>query len=145
MYSFDYKKRVRYGETDQMGYLYYGNYAQYYEIGRVELIRSLGITYKQMEEDWKIMMPVASMEVKYLRPVFYDEEITIRTIIIELPEKFVNFNCELYNEAGKLVNAAKVRLCFVDMEKGKTCPKAPTQLIEKLQSVFEQKKDKKYV
>ena len=99
----------------------------------------------KMEEDWKIMMPVASMEVKYLRPVFYDEEITIRTIINELPEKFVNFNCELYNEAGKLVNAAKVRLCFVDMEKGKTCPKAPTQLIEKLQSVFEQKKDKKYV
>ena len=134
MYSCDYKNRVRYGETDQMGYLYYGNYAQYYEIGRVELIRSLGITYKEMEEDWKIMMPVASMEVKYLRPVFYDEEITISTIIKELPEKFVNFNCELYNEAGKLVNAAKVKLCFVDMQTSKTCPKAPEQLIEKLKA-----------
>lgn len=127
-----------------MGYLYYGNYAQYYEIGRVELIRSLGITYKEMEEDWKIMMPVASMEVKYLRPVFYDEEITIRTIIKELPEKFVNFNCELYNEAGKLVNAAKVKLCFVDMQTSKTCPKAPEQLIEKLKVAFAQTKDEKY-
>lgn len=127
-----------------MGYLYYGNYAQYYEIGRVELIRSMGITYKEMEEDWKIMMPVASMEVKYLRPVFYDEEITIRTIIKELPEKFVNFNCELYNEAGKLVNAAKVKLCFVDMQTSKTCPKAPEQLIEKLKVAFAQTKDEKY-
>ena len=110
----------------------------------MELIRSLGITYKEMEEDWKIMMPVASMEVKYLRPVFYDEEITIRTIIKELPEKFVNFNCELYNEAGKLVNAAKVKLCFVDMQTSKTCPKAPEQLIEKLKVAFAQTKDEKY-
>ncbi len=127
-----------------MGYLYYGNYATYYEIGRVELIRSIGLSYKQMEEDWKVMMPVASMEVKYLRPIFYDEEITIRTTIKELPEKFVNFNCELYNEAGKLVNAAKVKLCFVDMQTSKTCPKAPEQLIEKLKVAFAKTKDEKY-
>ncbi len=136
MYSFDFKKRVRYGETDQMGYLYYGNYAQYYEIGRVELIRSLGLSYKQMEEEWNIMMPVASMEVKYLRPVFYDQEITIRTIIRKLPEKFVIFECELYNEEQKLVNVAKVKLCFVDMETMKTCPQAPQALIDRLQGAF---------
>jgi acyl-CoA thioester hydrolase len=138
MYSFDFKKRVRYAETDQMGYLYYGNYATYYEIGRVELIRSIGLSYKQMEEDWKVMMPVASMEVKFLRPIYYDEEITIRTTIKELPEKFVNFHCELINEAGKLVNVAKVRLCFVDMNTMKTCPLAPAPLIQKLQEIFEQ-------
>ena len=136
MYSFDFKKRVRYGETDQMGYLYYGNYAQYYEIGRVELSRSLGLSYKQMEEEWNIMMPVASMEVKYLRPVFYDQEITIRTIIRKLPEKFVIFECELYNEEQKLVNVAKVKLCFVDMETMKTCPQAPQALIDRLQGAF---------
>ena len=136
MYSFDFKKRVRYGETDQMGYLYYGNYAQYYEMGRVELIRSLGLSYKQMEEEWNIMMPVASMEVKYLRPVFYDQEITIRTIIRKLPEKFVIFECELYNEEQKLVNVAKVKLCFVDMETMKTCPQAPQALIDRLQGAF---------
>jgi acyl-CoA thioester hydrolase len=78
MYSAETKIRVRYGETDQMGYLYYGYYALYYEVGRAEAIRELGFTYKQME-DMGIMMPVAELNAKYYRPAKYDDLITVKT------------------------------------------------------------------
>ena len=108
--------RVRYGETDQMGYLYYGNYAQYYEVGRAELIRSVGFTYKLMEEKHGIMMPVTSMNIRYIRPALYDELLTIRTSLRHLPDQFITFHYEIFNEKGKLVNGATVRLCFMDIE-----------------------------
>jgi acyl-CoA thioester hydrolase len=136
MYTHEYEKRVRYGETDQMGYLYYGNYAQYYEIGRVELIRSLGVTYKDMEEKMGIMMPVMSMEVRYLRPLFYDNLVKIRTTLKELPGDVIDFHVELYNEEGKLANGGKVRLCFVDIQTKKRVP-TPAELIEKFKPYFE--------
>lgn len=106
--------RVRYGETDQMGYLYYGNYAQYYEVGRAELIRAAGITYKAMEEDYGVMMPVTSMNIRYIRPALYDELITIKTSLRHLPEQFITFHYELFNEKGQLLNGATVKLCFID-------------------------------
>ncbi len=109
------KIRVRYGETDQMGYLYYGNYAQYYEVGRAELIRSVGITYKSMEEHHGIMMPVTGMNIRYIRPALYDELLTIKTSLRHLPDQFITFHYEIFNEAGKLVNGATVRLCFMDI------------------------------
>ena len=74
------KIRVRYAETDQMGYMYYGNYAQFYEVGRVEMLRSLGMTYKSMEESG-IIMPVLELKCKYLKPALYDEEITVKVIM----------------------------------------------------------------
>lgn len=135
MYQHEFKKRVRYGETDQMGYLYYGNYAQYYEIGRVEMLRSLGLTYKAMEEQG-IMMPVMSMQCRYLRPVLYDQLITIRTSVRELPINQIVFHMELYNENNKLVNGGTVKLCFVDMSTRKTIP-APEYLVAKLAPYFE--------
>lgn len=137
MYSHDFQKRVRYGETDQMGYLYYGNYPQYYEIGRVEMLRSLGLTYKAMEEDHGILMPVVSMNIRYVRPAHYDELITIRTTLRQLPDRFITFHMELYNEQGKLVNGATVKLCFVDAQSGKTIP-APKMLVEQLNPYFEE-------
>jgi acyl-CoA thioester hydrolase len=138
MYSFDYQKRVRYGETDQMGYLYYGNYATYYEIGRVEMLRSLGLTYKHMEEELQVMMPVVNLQVRYLRPAKYDDLITIRTILREPPgEKYITFHMELFNEAGKLINAGSVKLCFVDMNTFKTVP-PPSYLMQKLIPFFDQ-------
>jgi acyl-CoA thioester hydrolase len=137
MYSHDFQKRVRYGETDQMGYLYYGNYPQYYEIGRVEMLRSLGLTYKAMEEDQGILMPVVSMNIRYVRPAHYDELITIRTTLRQLPDRFITFNMELYNEEGKLINGATVKLCFVDAQSGKTIP-APEMLVEQLNPYFEE-------
>ena len=135
MYTHEAQKRVRYGETDQMGYLYYGRYADLYEIGRVEMLRSLGLTYKDMEENERIMMPVASMEMRYLRPAKYDEMLTIRTSLRQLPEKDIVFQTEILNEIGKVVNAGTVRLVFVDMNTKKTIP-APGFLLEKLRQFF---------
>lgn len=136
MYTHEYTKRVRYGETDQMGYLYYGNYAQYYEIGRVEMIRSLGYSYRMMEEEMGIMMPVMSMETRYLRPLFYDNLVTIKTTLKELPSNDIVFHVELYNEEGKLANGGKVRLCFVNIATKKRVP-TPAPLLQKLQPYFE--------
>ncbi len=137
MYSHEFKKRVRYGETDQMGYLYYGNYPQYYEIGRVEMLRSLGLTYKAMEEEQGILMPVVTMNIRYVRPAHYDELLTIRTTLRQLPERFITFHMELFNELGKLVNGANVKLCFVDAKSGKTIP-APELLVNQLKPYFEE-------
>lgn len=136
MYTHDFQKRVRYGETDQMGYLYYGNYAQYYEIGRVEMLRSLGLTYKSMEEEMGVMMPVLSLQMRYVRPAHYDELLTIRTTLRQLPDQFITFHVELYNENNKLVNGGSVKLCFVDKKSNKTI-QAPAYLIEKLRLFFE--------
>ncbi|HMQ49586.1 MAG TPA: thioesterase family protein [Saprospiraceae bacterium] len=136
MISFDYQKRVRYGETDQMKYLYYGNYAQYYEIGRVEMLRNIGLTYKEMEEEHRILMPVVSMQMRFVRPAYYDELLTIRTTLRELPDQFIVFHMELFNEKGKLVNGGTVKLCFFDEISQKTVP-APEFLLEKLRPSFE--------
>lgn len=139
MYTHEYQKRVRYGETDQMGYVYYGNYAQYYEIGRVEMLRSLGMTYKEMEQDMGIMMPVVNLEIRYLRPARYDELLTIKTTLQSLPgEKYILFHVEIFNEEGRLINGGSVRLCFVDIKSGKTVP-PPEALMERLRPFFEEK------
>lgn len=108
-----FKVRVRYSETDQMGYVYYGNYARYYEIGRTELMRSLGIHYKTMEDEG-IMMPVMSMEAKYLRPAKYDDLITIQTHIRNLTDKEIVFESRIFNEEGEFLNRGIVKLCFLD-------------------------------
>ncbi len=135
MYTHDYQKRVRYGETDQMGYLYYGRYADLYEIGRVEMLRSLGITYRKMEEEEKIMLPVAALEMRFVRPAKYDEMLTIRTTLRQMPEKDITFHVEILNENKKLVNGGTVRLVFVDMTTNKTIP-APEFLTQRLAEYF---------
>ncbi len=135
MYSHEFQKRVRYGETDQMGYLYYGNYAQYYEIGRVEMIRSLELTYKALEEEHRVMMPVMSMQMRFVRPARYDELVTIRTTLRKFPTKEIVFHMEILNERGKLINGGSVKLCFVDMETNKTVP-TPEVLLAKLRPFF---------
>ena len=132
----EFQKRVRYGETDQMGYLYYGNYAQYYEIGRVELLRSLGMTYREMEEEEGIWMPVVSMSQRYVRPGRYDELLTIRTTLRKLPEQFITFEVDILNEQRKLVNGGKVKLCFLDAQTQRTIS-APEILLAKLRPHFE--------
>ncbi|HMO38319.1 MAG TPA: thioesterase family protein [Saprospiraceae bacterium] len=136
MYSFDFQKRVRYGETDQMGYLYYGNYAQYYEIGRVEMLRSLGLTYREMEQEHGILMPVMSLEMRFVRPAYYDELLTIRTTLRHLPDTVIRFYVEIFNEKKKLINGGNVKLCFVTASTGKTIA-APEFLLAKLRPYFE--------
>jgi acyl-CoA thioester hydrolase len=135
MYQHEFQKRVRYGETDQMGYLYYGNYAQYYEIGRVEMLRSLGLTYKSMEEEQGILMPVVSLQMRFVRPAHYDELLTIKTTLRKFPDQFITFQVELFNEKNKLVNGGSVRLCFVEKASNRPIP-APNYLLEKLKPYF---------
>jgi acyl-CoA thioester hydrolase len=135
MYAYETQIRVRYGETDQMGYLYYGNYAQYYEVGRVETIRSLGLTYKELEEVHGIWLPVVSLEMRFVRPAFYDDLLTVRSEIRDLPDEHITFHVEVFNEKKKLVNAGRVRLCFFDAKTKKVVP-APEYLMAKLLSHF---------
>lgn len=135
MFEHSFQKRVRYGETDQMGYLYYGNYAQLYEIGRAELIRSIGLTYRDMEEKHKILMPVLSMNSRFVRPALYDQLLTIKTILRKLPEENITFFHEIFNEENKLVNGGSVKLCFIDAEKNKRCS-TPPYLLEALKPHF---------
>ncbi len=136
MYSYDCNKRIRYGETDQMGYLYYGHYPFLYEIGRVEAIRSLGITYKYLEENLGIIMPVLYVESKYLLPVYYDEMIVIRTTLSEMPTKMICFHHEIFNESNQLVNRGLVKLFFILKEQKKRIS-APDYLTTKLLPFFD--------
>jgi acyl-CoA thioester hydrolase len=136
MYVHQFKKRVRYGETDQMGFLYYGNYAQYYEIGRVEMLRSLGITYKDLEEKFQTFMPVLHLECRYVRPARYDDLLTIETTLRKKPQKDIVFYMEIKNEDGKIVNGGRVRLCFMNRETSQVTM-APDILLSVLAPYFE--------
>ena len=136
MYNHYTKIRVRYSETDQMSYVYYGNYAQYYEVGRVEMIRSLGLTYRDLEEKYGVLMPVMSMNIRYVRPAFYDEELKISTSVKKIPEDYIDFHVEIHNEDEKMVNQAKLRLIFINKEDGIRI-KAPKVLVEKLAIHFD--------
>lgn len=122
--------RVRYAETDQMGYVYYGNYAIYFEVGRVETMRKLGHSYKSIEEAG-IMLPVFNLNVVYLKPAFYDDVLTVRTTIRQVPTARIRFEYELINQKGEKVCEADTTLVFVDKETMKPC-KAPQGLIDKL-------------
>lgn len=127
--------RVRYGETDQMGYLYYGNYALYYEVGRAEAIRELGFSYRQLEE-MGIMMPVTELNVQYFRPAMYDDLITVRTVLKQLPEgPKIQFHTELFGEDGQLLNRGATTLVFYDpVAKAKT--NMPEELKTRLSPFF---------
>lgn len=112
------KVRVRYAETDKMGYVYYGNYATYFEIARVETLRSMGISYKEME-DAGIIMPVLELKTKYIKPAFYDDELTVKISIKEKPSVRIKFDYEIYNSKEELLNIAETTLVFVSIETGK--------------------------
>ena len=113
IYSSETQLRVRYGETDQMGYCYYGNYAQYFEVGKVEALRKLGMTYKQLEE-MGYMLPVSTLNIKYFSPAFYDDLLTIVTKITEQKGVRLVFEYEIYNESKKLLVTADTMLVFVN-------------------------------
>jgi acyl-CoA thioester hydrolase len=126
---FETQVRVRYAETDQMGYVYYGNYAIYLEVARTEWVRSLGITYKEMEEKWNIMLPVYSYEIRYKYPAKYDEILTIETIVSEPAGAKLEFNHKIFNSEQILVADAKVVLVFVQKENMKPC-KPPQKFLD---------------
>lgn len=132
------KIRVRYSETDQMGFIYYGNYPQFYEVGRTESLRVLGTSYKTLE-DSGIWMPVISMNLKYIKPGRYDDLLTIRTIVSELPSTRMLFNYEVYNEAGELLNQGDTTLIFLSKERNRPV-KCPDWLLDIFRDAFENKK-----
>ncbi len=127
--------RVRYGETDRMGYVYYGNHALYFEVGRVELLRTLGYPYEQLEADG-VMCPVTAFEVRYVRPALYDEILTVTTEINEMPTQYAIFDSKITNQKGKLISVGKVTLAFVNSETRKKCH-APDLLLEKINQHLE--------
>ena len=136
MYISETTTRVRYAETDQMGIVYYGNYAQYFEIGRVESIRQLGYSYKEMEEDG-VMLPVVEVHIKYLRSAVYDDLLTIRTTLQKLPlDHVITFHSEVLNEKGKLLTTGIVTLYFLDT-KTKRKTQIPEKMKERLAPFFE--------
>jgi acyl-CoA thioester hydrolase len=126
--------RVRYADTDQMGYVYYGNYARFYEIGRVEALRSLGFHYKAMEASG-VMMPVYENRSRYLKPARYDDLLTIRVKISDLPTVRIVFHYDIYNEQGDHLNTGDTTLVFQNSVTGRLC-KAPQDLVEKLKPFF---------
>jgi acyl-CoA thioester hydrolase len=134
MFRSEIQLRVRYSETDRMNYVYYGNYAQYFEVARVEALRSLGITYKTMEEEG-ILLPVLEYSIRYFKPAFYDDLLTIKTIIPSLPAARIFFEYETLNNNGDLLNKASTTLVFVKSSNGKPCG-APSDLLEKLQPFY---------
>ncbi len=134
MYSHQTSFRVRYAETDRMGYVYYGTYAQYFEVGRVEALRSLGLSYRRMEEDG-VMLPVHDMKVEYRKPAFYDDLLTVRTTILELPAVRIRFAYAVVNEAGELLTEAMTTLVFIDRATNKP-RRAPEHLLAVLAPHF---------
>ena len=135
MYITETQIRVHYALTDQMGMVYYGHYAQFYEIGRTESIRQLGFTYKDIEA-MGIIMPVVDMHFRFLRPARYDDLLTIKTTLREIPTHHkIIFHGEIYNESDELLNAGEVTLYFMQSD-GMKRVTMPTELREKLEKYF---------
>jgi acyl-CoA thioester hydrolase len=130
MKEHEFNVRVRYSETDQMGVVYHGNYAQYLEMGRVEWLRNLGISYKWMEENG-IMLPVVSLNINYKKPARYDDLLSVKTIFKSQTSVKIEFDYEIRNEQGELLTIASSILVFVNMKTGRpTLP--PEYVSEKL-------------
>jgi acyl-CoA thioester hydrolase len=117
-----------------MGYMYYGNYAAFFEVARTEMLRSQGMTYKSMEEDG-VMMPVLEMKSKYIKPALYDEEIVVKVTIKDKPGVRILFHYELFNPKQELIHIGETTLVFVDMIKNKPCL-APQAFRDKIEVYF---------
>ena len=129
MYQTETFIRIRYAETDRMGYAYYGNYATYFEVARVEALRQLGITYRELEDEG-ILLPVSEYSIRFIKPAYYDDEIMIKTMITELPGVRLKFSYETY-AGDTIINRATTDLVFVDKHTGRPM-KCPAHVLEKL-------------
>ena len=130
MFTKEIELRIRYAETDRMGYAYYGNYATYFEVARVEAMRALGMSYKDIE-DSGVILPVKEFSVKYKKPAFYDDNITIKVTIKEVPKFRFGFHYETRNDKGELLNTAFTELVFVNKQTGR-----PIVIPENLRLLF---------
>lgn len=130
--------RVRYGETDQMGVVYHGNYATYCEVARVEFFREMGLPYKDLEGSG-IMLPVVELNLKFLRPAYYDDILQIKTTVMEIPRSArIQFEYEIYNEKQELLTIGNCVLAFIDM-KTRRPVRCPQYMIDRMEELFSEK------
>jgi acyl-CoA thioester hydrolase len=134
MKDYEFSVRVRYAETDQMGVVYHGNYAQYFEMGRVEWLRNLGISYKWMEENG-VMLPVVSLQMNYKKPAHYDDLLRVKTILKSQTSVKIEFDYEIYNEENNLLTTGYSMLVFVDMKTGRPMV-PPSYVTEKISQLI---------
>ena len=127
------KVRVRYGETDQMGVVYHANYAKYFEIGRTEWLRHLGITYASMEENG-VMLPVILLKIDYKKSAKYDDVLSIKTKLLEVPNVRIKFYYEILNDREEILVSGQTDLVFIDMKRNRPT-KCPSYLLDKLQKI----------
>lgn len=132
IFSYTHTLRSRYGETDQMGYVYYGHYPAFFEVARTEMMRSLGLSYRKMEQDG-VMLPVVSMEIDYNQPVYYDEEMQIHVMLFDKPLVKLETYYTIHTKRQKKAHVkGRVTLCFVNVDTRKPM-KAPEQFLQKLE------------
>jgi len=122
--------RVRYGETDQMGVVYHGNYAQYLEMGRISWLRSFDLSYKEMEESG-IMLPVISLQVNYKKSALFDDLLTLKTILKKTPSVRIEFDYLLLNQNNEILAEANTVLVFMDVNKKRPI-RCPDYILKKL-------------
>lgn len=134
MFTHDARLRVRYAETDQMGQMYYGRYAELFEVGRVEALRSLGFPYRRIEESG-VILPVRDLSIRYRKPVRYDDELIIRTTITALPTVRIHFRYALLGVGEELLTDGETTLVFLDRSTGRPCH-APVALVDALRPWF---------
>ena len=135
MFVYESKVRVRYIETDQMGIVHHANYVQYYELARTECFEACsGMTYAAMEAEG-VMLPVVDLQSKYMKPAYYNEILTIKSIVTELPTVRLKVDYEIYNEAGDLINTGKTTLVFVDKQTRRPCP-PPKKFMAQVRQYF---------
>lgn len=127
---------MRYAETDRMGYVYYGNFAAYFEVGRVEALRTLGFPYRALEDEG-VLLPVHDLKVTYHRPAFYDDVLTIHTTITEAPSVRIRFLYTVHDAAGVLLTEAATTLVFIDKATGRP-RRCPRPLSEALAPYFKE-------
>lgn len=133
VFSYTHTLRSRYGETDQMGYVYYGRYPEFFEVARTEMLRSLNLSYRKMEDDG-VMLPVVSMEIDYKQPVFYDEEMHIKVMLFDKPIVRLQTYYAIYTQRQEKPHVkGRVALCFMDSKSRKPV-KAPLSFLEKFET-----------
>jgi acyl-CoA thioester hydrolase len=138
MYSTETKIRVNYSQVDQMGYVFFGNYPTFYEIGRTELLRELNMTPAQLEEQG-VILPVRNLESEYYHPALYDELLTIKSTLKEVTALRLNFQFEIFNSEQKLINLGRVQMIFADKKNGH--PRRSDDVKEKMeQKIFQHAK-----
>lgn len=136
MFIYESKVRVRYIETDQMGIVHHANYVQYYELARTECFEACsGISYETMEAEG-VMLPILEIQSKYLKPAYYNQVLTIKSIVKELPSVRLNVEYEIYNEANELINTGKTTLVFVNKQTRRPC-QPPERFMKNVRQYFE--------